>query len=207
MPSILPRQSSWNTNWQHCKYYKTIFRNPYTVYLLKFAGIFSLCYFTTLGIIGLASPGGYYSPFIARYADYVTWLRNSLLNATSGILSVFHIQTEREPGFYLGMPGGNGVIIAYDCVGYGVYSFWIAFVAANTGTVWRKIKWIAGGLLLLWIINVIRITLVLLAINKGWAMPFGIDHHTWFNIAAYILIFILIFLYDRTGKRKFKKTG
>lgn len=164
-----------------------------------------LCYFTTLAVIGLSAPGGYYSPFISKYLDYVTWLKNSLINATASILSVFHIQTEREPGFYLRIKGGIGVIVAYDCVGYGVYSFWIAFVAANAGTFRKKTKWIVGGLLMLWLINVIRITLFLLAINKGWPMPLGLDHHTWFNIFAYLLIFILIIFYDRSAK-KLKKS-
>jgi exosortase/archaeosortase family protein len=90
-----------------------------------------------------------------------------------------------------------------DCVGYGVYSFWIAFVAANTGTVLKKMGWIISGLLILWFINVIRITLFLVAINKGWPMPLGINHHTWFTIAAYGMIFILIWLYDRSSRNKF----
>jgi len=92
-----------------------------------------------------------------------------------------------------------------DCVGYGVYSFWIAYVAANAGTVLKKMGWIISGLLILWFINVIRITLFLVAINKGWPMPLGIDHHTWFTIAAYGMIFILIWLYDKTSQNKILK--
>ena len=92
-----------------------------------------------------------------------------------------------------------------DCVGYGVYSFWIAFVAANTGTLLKKAVWIISGVLILWMINVIRITLFLVAINRGWPMPLGIDHHTWFTIAAYGMIFILIWLYDKTSGNKFLK--
>jgi exosortase/archaeosortase family protein len=156
-------------------------------------------------IIGLAAPGGYYSPFAEKYLDYVSWLKNSLVNATSYILSLFQVKTHAEPGFVVKFNGGKGVFIARDCVGYGVYSFWIAFVAANTGTFWKKICWILGGLLLLWFINVIRITLFLTAVNKGWAMPLGIDHHTWFTIAAYGMIFLLILLYDGTQRNKIRK--
>nr|WP_262714425.1 exosortase/archaeosortase family protein [Ginsengibacter hankyongi] len=143
-----------------------------------------------------------YSPFVEKYLDYVSWLKNSLINATAGILSIFNIQTLREPGFVLRIKGGRGVLIAMNCVGYGVYSFWIAFVAANTATFWKKARWMLAGLLILWFINVIRITLLLLAINKGWPMPLGIDHHTWFTIAAYGMIFILIWLYDRKSGNK-----
>ena len=175
------------------------------IYLLKFAAIFCVCYFGTLAIIGLAAPGGYYSPFVEKYLDYVSWIKLSLINATGFILSLFHIPTHTEPGFIIRINGGRGVIIAMSCVGYGVYSFWIAFVAANKGKFLRKLLWIVFGVLALWFINVIRITLFLIAINKGWPMPLGIDHHTWFNIVAYLLIFIMIWWYDRTGKLKNEK--
>jgi exosortase/archaeosortase family protein len=96
---------------------------------------------------------------------------------------------------------GNAVIIAMSCVGYGVYSFWIAFVVANKGRLLKKLIWIICGVLALWLINVIRITLFLTAINKDWPMPLGIDHHTWFNIFAYSLIFLMIWLYGRWNRR------
>lgn len=165
-------------------------------YIVKFIAIFCFCYFVTLAVIGLAAPEGYYSPFVNRYLDYVSWLKVSLLRASAFILSLSGIATHTEPGFYLGINGGRGVIVAMSCVGYGVYSFWIAFVAANKGAFLKKITWIIFGLLGLWLINVIRITLFLLAINRNWPMPLGLDHHTWFNIAAYGLIFVMIWLYD-----------
>jgi exosortase/archaeosortase family protein len=77
----------------------------------------------------------------------------------------------------------------------------VAFVVANKGRWVKKLIWVVGGLLALWFINTVRITLVLVAINKGWPMPLGIDHHTWFNICAYLLIFLMIWLYDRSFKR------
>ena len=156
-------------------------------------------------MIGLAAPGGYFSPFVQQYLDYVSWIKISLIKATGFLLSLFGIATHAEPGFLVRINGGRGVFIAMDCVGYGVYSFWIAFVAANTGTFLRKVTWIISGLLILWLINVVRITLFLVAINKGWPMPLGIDHHTWFTIAAYGMIFILIGYYDKTSKNKFLK--
>ena len=177
-----------------------VFKNPFIVYVIKFAIIFCILYFGTLAWIGLAAPGGYHSAFIEKYLDYVSWIKVSLMNATGFILSIFSIETIKEPGFLIRFSGGRGVIIAMDCVGYGVYSFWIAFVAANSGTLGRKIKWILVGVLGLWLINVIRITLFLTSINKGWPMPLGLDHHTWFNIFAYLLIFIMIWWYDRTAK-------
>lgn len=182
--------------------------NSFLIYLLKFLGIFCLLYYGTLAVIGVAAPGGIYSPFVANYFDYVSWLKLSLIHAVGFILSFFQIQTHTEPGFLIRINGGRSVIIAMSCVGYGVYSFWIAFVAANKGKFLKKILWAVFGVLALWLINVIRITLFLVAINKGWPMPLGIDHHTWFNIFAYLLIFFMIWLYDKLSKheRKFLKT-
>ena len=171
------------------------------IYLVKFAVIFCVCYFGTLAVIGVASPVGWYSPFVARYLDYVSWIKLSLMHGTGFILSLFHIPTQTEPGFLIRFTNGGGVIIAMDCVGYGVYSFWIAFVAANKGKFLKKASWILFGVLALWLINVIRITLFLTAINKGWPMPLGIGHHTWFNIFAYALIFFMIWVYDRSFKK------
>jgi exosortase/archaeosortase family protein len=177
-------------------------QKSFLIYLLKFAGIFCLCYFATLAVIGIAAPGGWYSPFVHTYLDYVSWLKWSLIHATGFILSLFHVSTTTEPDFLIRFTGGAGVFIAMDCVGYGVYSFWIAFVAANKGKITSKIKWILFGLLGLWFINVIRITLFLTAINKGWPMPLGLNHHTWFNIFAYLLIFFMIWWYDKDVSKK-----
>ena len=175
-------------------------KNPFFLYILKFAGIFCVCYYGTIAMIGLAAPGGYHVPFIEKYLDYVHWIKLSLMYGPALILSLFGINTHMDPGYLIHFAPGEGVVIAMDCVGYGVYSFWIAFIAANTGTWMRKAKWILFGLLGLWFINVLRVTLLLTAINKNWPMPLGLDHHDWFNIFAYLLIFTMIWWYDKTGK-------
>lgn len=173
---------------------------PFIWYLVKFLAIYFFLYYGTLAWIGLAAPGDYYVPFIEKNLDFVSWIKRSLIKSTAFILSLFHIETVFEPGYLVRFKGGRGVIIAMDCVGYGVYSFWTAFVAANKGSFKRKLLWIVSGVFGLWLINVFRITLFLTAINKGWPMPLGIDHHTWFNIFAYLFIFILIWWYDRQTK-------
>ncbi|MCO6496026.1 MAG: hypothetical protein J5I50_00030 [Chitinophagaceae bacterium] len=172
-------------------------------YILKFLGIFCVLYFGTQAMIAFSAPGGkMHIPFVEKYLDYVSWIKLSLIRVPAFILGLFGIATHEEPGFLLRINGGRGVIVAYSCVGYGVYSFWTAFVAANKGTLRKKILWIVGGVLALWFINMIRIMLFLVAINKGWPMPLGLDHHTWFNIVAYLLIFLMIIWYDRSEKNK-----
>jgi exosortase/archaeosortase family protein len=163
----------------------------------KFLLLFSLFYFGTLAVIGLASPGKLHSPFIENYFDYVSWIKQSLIWAVGIMTHWFGYVTYTLPDFIIGIKNGASVKIAMDCVGYGVYSFWAAYVIANDGTWKKKAAWVAGGLLLLWLINAIRISLVLMALHERIAMPLGIDHHTWFNIIAYIAIFGMIWLFER----------
>ena len=172
------------------------------IYLIKFAVIFCLCYYGTLAVIGLASPVGWYSAFVSNYLDYVSWIKLSLVHATELTLSIFNISTQTEPDYIIRFTGGRAVKVAMDCVGYGVYSFWIAFVAANNGRFFKKMLWIVLGVLGLWFINSIRITLFLTAINKGWPMPLGLDHHTWFNIFAYGAIALMIYFFEKDNSVK-----
>ncbi|MEO6328092.1 MAG: hypothetical protein ABIO55_04135 [Ginsengibacter sp.] len=175
--------------------------NAYLIYLLKFAAVFCICYFGTLAIIGLAAPGHYYSWFIHDYFNYVSWFRAFLLNASKAVLSVFGYDTYVFGKYILKIKGGSGVRIVYMCLGYGVMSFWIAFIAANKGRLKRKLLWTSGGLLVICFINIVRICLLLVATNKHWIIPY-FNHHTWFNIFAYLMIFILIYFYDRSLKIK-----
>ena len=116
---------------------------------------------------------------------------------TKVLLSLYGYETYMESPVLIRMVDGSAVQLVYKCLGYGVTSFWLAFVFANDGRRTRKLGWMLGGAMLLWVINVIRISLVLLATSKHWAIPLGWDHHTWFNIAAYGMIFLMIWLYDK----------
>jgi exosortase/archaeosortase family protein len=175
----------------------------YIIFFIKFVGIFCILYFGTLAVIGLSTPESYYSPFVANYLDYVSLLRSSLLYTTKGLLSLFDFNTVFRDKYTL-MASHGGIRMVYSCIGYGVMSFWAAFIFANKGGWKRKTVWIIGGLLALWCINVLRLSLFLVAINKNWGMPLGLDHHTWFNIVAYLLIFLMIYLYDRSSDKSLK---
>lgn len=184
---------------------KSFLNKPVLIYLLKFAVAFCLLYFGTLAVIGLSAPGGYYSGFVDRYLDFIPAWRNALLQSSAFFLSLFGYQAYQSTDILLHMAGGSSVQLVYSCLGYGVTSFWIAFVFANTGSRQKKLLWVTGGTAILYIINVIRISLTLLSNSKKWHFPFGWDNHTWFNIAAYAAIFLMIFFYDRTNKES--RTG
>jgi len=94
--------------------------------------------------------------------------------------------------------------MVYKCVGYGVMSFWAAFVIANKATFFRKTFWVIVGWFALWVINCIRILLLLAAIENRWPKNRYLDHHSMFNIVAYSFIFILIYIYTRSSKAETK---
>jgi exosortase/archaeosortase family protein len=171
-------------------------------FVIKFLAIFTLLYFGTYFWIGFVAPGGYYSAFAAEYLDYISAIKTSLLLGTKTLLSFFGIQTAQFNNHVIRFVDGKGVRIAYDCVGYGVYSFWIAFVVANKSSFTRKLIWIIIGLFLLWSVNVIRISLFLVSVNKNWKMPLGINHHDWFTIVAYLVIFLMIFAFDKNNNNQ-----
>ena len=165
-------------------------------YLLKFALIFLVCYLGVLAMIGLASPGRYYSAFIDHHLNLVHAWRMGLIHASKGLLSLSGYETYYT-GYRFRLVNGNGVLVSYSCMGYGVISFWTAFVLASPGKLSFRLAWLLGGIILITILNITRISLLLLALNKGWPMPAGLDHHTLFNVAAYILIFIGIYFFNR----------
>lgn len=163
---------------------------------IKLLVIFFTLYLGTLFLIGIASPENYYIPWIDEHFNYVRWITQSLQFGVVKILGIVNISTTIFPNFQINITNGRGIIINYDCVGYGVYSFWIAYIMANSGKLLSKLSWIFFGLLLIWFINVLRISLFLYTVNHSRRMPLGLDHHTWFNIAAYLCIFIMMYFFE-----------
>ncbi len=170
-------------------------------FLTIFGVAFLLFYFSAQLITGLAVPGGMYSPFVEKYFNVAGWLRSSLILSTKWLVSLFGIETIRTDDYVLRIINAGGIRMVYSCLGFGVMSFWIAYIAATVAQLNNKIKWLIFGLLLIWIINILRITMVLLSGYKGWKFPFGWDHHTWFNIITYLAIFVMMYFFEKEIKK------
>jgi len=178
-----------------------MFNKAFITYFLKFVLTFCVLYYGTIAMIGITSPGGYYSEFAAKYLDYVSALRWMLLHCAKLLLNIFGFHVYLKDVYTIKLQNGLGVHVGYDCIGYGVLIFWFAFVFANSGSFVKKAKWILGGLLLIWMVNVIRIALMVVSVNNHWSTPLGLDNHTLFNIAAYAVIFTMIYFFDRAEKK------
>lgn len=166
-------------------------------FVIKFILVFVILYYGTLALIGVSVPGGYYSPFVDHYLDYISWMRSSLLLGSKAALSLFGIKTYMAGEYNLRVVNGRGIRMVYECIGYGVMSVWIALVVASAARLGKKIFWIILGLFFIWLLNITRLSLLLVATDKGWPMPLGWDHHTWFSIFSYLFIFIFMFLFNR----------
>ena len=169
--------------------------------MLKFLLTFCILYYGTIAMIGITSPGGWYSAFADKYLDYVSGLRWLLLHSSMFLLKVLGYSIFLKDVYTIKLQNGLGVHVGYDCIGYGVMIFWFAFIYANKGSFIKKAKWAIGGLLIIWLVNVIRISLMLISINQKWISPFNLDNHTLFNIAAYTVIFTMIYFFDRAEKK------
>lgn len=164
-----------------------------------------MAYFGTIAVEGVAAPGNYYWPFVEQYLNYPAWLRATLLWGSNIFCGLLGHETFIPDVYHLQLVGGRAVQLVYSCLGVGVMSFWLAFVVANKGRFWKKTFWVLGGILGIWMINVLRISLTLLSNNKKAAIPFDMDNHDFFNVLAYGAIFLLMFLYDRSFGRETRK--
>jgi len=179
----------------------------FLIFVIKFILFFLFFYYGTKGVIALSATEGHYSKFVADYLDYVTLIKRSLIWGTRLLLSFFHIETYQVDPFIVRIKNGVGVRIAHGCVGYGVYSFWLAYILANSFKAKIKMKFIVIGLFLRWLINVLRISLLLVTMQNNNQMPLGLDHHTWFNIVSYVPIFAMIYGFERKSVNQEKKSN
>jgi exosortase/archaeosortase family protein len=172
-------------------------KKSFSKFVIKFILLFLFFYYFFISIIAVTAPGGYYSSFIDHYFNLIAWLKDSLILGTGSLLKLLGYDTYTLDNFIIRLSGGKGVRIAHDCAGHGIISFWAAYVISIYLPLKPKLFWLIAGLFVLWFINVLRISLLILALNLNWPMPLGVDHHTWFNIISYLFIFVMILLLER----------
>ena len=127
-----------------------LFKNrSFIQFILVFGAVFLLCYYGALFITGLAVPGGMHSPFVEKYLNVAAWLRSSLIIYTKLFVGVFGYDTIRTDEYVLRVRGAGGIRIVYSCLGFGVMSFWAAYIIATKGDILKKTLWFFGGLFLL----------------------------------------------------------
>jgi exosortase/archaeosortase family protein len=168
--------------------------------ILLFLGIFSVFYGLDLFWISMtSSTGKFFCPFVQTYLNYPAWIRDAVLFISSHICHWAGIPSVRS-GPYLNLPNGEGIYMAYSCYGLMVMDLWLAFIGADRFWYSGKLFWILAGLMGIFLINIFRITLLVISLSKDWGLFRIIDHHTFFNLLSYVLIFFLVSYYYKRKK-------
>ncbi|MFC4261283.1 exosortase/archaeosortase family protein [Ferruginibacter yonginensis] len=178
-------------------YLKHNLQKKITRFTLIFLLVLAVCYFGMRWLTGATVEGGYYNEFLATYFNVTSWLRASILNSTRALFHLFGVATIQVDDYVVKTVTGRGIKLVYGCLAIGIMSFWVAFTAAVPAKWSMKLRWMLGGLLLIWCLNVLRISMVLWANYAHWHFPFGWDHHTWFNIITYIAVLLMVYFFDK----------
>ena len=165
-------------------------------FVLIFVLLFVLFYYFNIFFFGITSPGShyFYSAFLADHLNYISWLRRFLLMSSSWILNLLGFGAIYNE--YDLLVAGHGTIqLVYSCLGLGVMSFFAAFVLAYPKK--RQSKWLvlAGGIIGIELLNILRFILLAIFWNKKGQHI--LDHHTIFNILIYLVIAFTLYFWVR----------
>lgn len=164
---------------------------PYS-FFIRFLLCFFFLYFFFPAYRGVIGPGGkFYSSFLENHFNLVTGLTKFLISSVRVILETAGYEIYQKDYQSLKIAHSQGITVNPTCLGWGVMSFWVAFVFANPGLLRYKMKWMGIGIATIVLLNIIRITLIIIANHLGWTPVTSLDHHQTFNIASYVCIIIL----------------
>ncbi len=181
-----------------------VLNNPSYRFLLIFLSLFTLLYYFNIFYLGIVSPGGYYFPFLAENLNYIEGFTQLLLQLTAFVLKLLGYKTFTFEN-WLHVSGKGGFILAYDCLGFGIMSFFTAFVIAYPKPIKSKYYYLPVGLLLIQSLNITRFVLLSLY-WKGSLFNGLTDHHDLFNIVLYIMLLLIIYLWVNTKDKNHSKT-
>ena len=142
------------------------------------------------------SPGArFYNEFIANHFDYIQALKTSLIKPAVWIIKLFGFYTIHNEMDVM-VVDGPYLRVNYSCIGLGVMSFFTAFIIAFPAKLRSKIKLFIIGMLMIYVLNVLRIAGLglLLGYFKSQRNNFTY-HHEVFNILVYICIFALLYVW------------
>ena len=173
--------------------------------IIRFLLVFSFLNAGFYSYIGIVSPGGEtYNSFYDHYANFPAWLSYLICKGAKGLLELGGYDTYQRTLNTLAIEGSRGVTIIWACLGFGVMSFWVAFVTAHRADWKYKLKWAATGIFLITGLNIVRIALIALATHYNWKAFKAVEPHLAFNIASYILIFGLAIWFISAYNRRIK---
>jgi len=140
-------------------------------------------------------------PFLYEYLNIVKVYRNIILQGSKNFIESLTYSSRIHDEYFIQINNKNQVILVYSCLGFGIISFWISFIISNAGSFLFKTIWLFSGVIALTLLNIFRISLIL--ISEYWKfkpfLPF--DHHTSYNIFSYLLILVLMWRYLKSSEK------
>jgi exosortase/archaeosortase family protein len=168
-------------------------------FFLKFLFTFSFLFFFHQFFIGISTPGNLYVPFIDDHLNYVKWIISGVLH-TSALLVQLSGLHPIVNGNFMTVPNGASIDMGWACAGLGIISFWIAFVTAHPLNIKKKISWVMAGIASIFLLNCLRISLLLFALQHHWKESIYASHHDIFNYASFIFIFLMTIFFVKSIK-------
>ena len=167
------------------------------VFFKRFIILLLLLYYFPIVYQGVTLPGGrFYSSFLSQHLNFIQWIRLTILLVSNQLVHFYGLPSYIEGTQLLRVYNGEGVEVWLPCLGLGLMSFWVAFVCAHQRPLSQKIAWCLLGIFAIWLINCFRIALLLVALQREWKSHLSLDHHDFFNIAAYVLLATLFYFFS-----------
>ena len=184
---------------------KKIIILPFFDFKIFFKFVFLVLGFSAFNqfFIGLLSPEGkIYSEFAANHLNYINLISTGVLRLADWINEIIGNPTQFTSPLILSLATGHNVVMGFSCMGLQVMACWISFMVLLPAPFISRVIGTILGLSIIIILNASRISLLLFSISHQWKQWTIIDHHDLFNLVAYTIIIVAIFLYIKILKIK-----
>lgn len=171
-------------------------------YYLRFAGLYLLFYLTYTFVVAASAPSGTYYAFVDNYLNFPSVIRDSILAVSKVFLGLLGYPATVNGETIISSDGYVRLFMAFPCYGLGVKSFWVAFICAHKMDLKKKIAWSITGILLIFFLNCLRVTLMMIAMVDRWTIADSLNTnaHDFFNYVCYAALLGLILLFYQKVK-------
>lgn len=168
-------------------------RRKISRFLIKFTFLFVILYGLNIAFIGISTPGRLYLPWLDQNLNYIKLWRNILITSTASILQNAGFIVDRNP-MGLTVKSHSGFKLVYSCLGYGITSAFVAFVAAFPCSRSSKYPFLVAGILFIQILNITRLCLISIFYRPNFKI-LGLNYHDLFNIFLYVFTAIIVHIW------------
>lgn len=178
---------------------KKLHRESPLRFLMMFLGLFLLFYYFNIFFFSITSHGAHYIPFFDEHLNYIRWFRHLLLYISKTIINWSGYNSICND-YQLLVAGRGTISVIYSCLGFGIMSFFAAFVMAYPKKLKAKLVFLFAGLVSIQVLNISRFVLLALFWDKKTKVI--LDHHTIFNIVIYVIIAISLYFWVKRDDKQ-----